>query len=117
MTTPNVIGYVTEFQEDRPVVHDEKSDTLVPGEITLRFKLKLKNTLGKEMIVWASPENPWDSPSKKAISDFFSSEMTGATVITSNRSIEDLARQIEADLKGEKDAHDKAIDLLMKRTV
>lgn len=46
MSTPNVVGFVTEFVEDRDADNNPR----------LRFKLKLKNTLGEERIVWAVPE-------------------------------------------------------------
>jgi hypothetical protein len=48
MPTPNVVGYVTEFVEDRDADNNPR----------LRFKLKLKNTLGEERVVWAVPEEP-----------------------------------------------------------
>jgi hypothetical protein len=50
MSNPNVIGYVVETVEDRGA----------DGNPKLRFKLKVRNTLGEERIVWAVPEEQGD---------------------------------------------------------
>jgi hypothetical protein len=50
MPAPNVIGYVTEVVEDR--------DT--NNQPTLRFKLRIRNTLGQERVLWAIPEELGD---------------------------------------------------------
>jgi hypothetical protein len=99
MKTPNNIGFVTEVQEDRQV----------GGAPHLRFKLRLRNTLGLETTVMAVLEN---SSKAKEIADFFQSEIATAPVVISNRTIEELANQLDADLSGAKDAHDNAVDAL-----
>jgi hypothetical protein len=50
MPTPNVIGYVTEVVEERDA----------NNQPTLRFKLRIRNTLGQERIVWSIPEHMGD---------------------------------------------------------
>jgi hypothetical protein len=52
MASPNVIGYVLEVVEDRDLNNR-------PG---LRFRLRIKNTLGQERILWAQPEELGDLP-------------------------------------------------------
>lgn len=70
MPVPNNVGYVTEVNEERPIVHDKENGKLVPGDIQYRFKLKLRNTLGKERVVVAVLA---DAEEVSALGDFFSS--------------------------------------------
>ncbi len=67
-SSPNVLGYVTSYIEDRPVVDG------VPGSTQVVLKLRLKNTIGqvREVLV----------PGPADLSDFFSAE----------RSREDMAQ-------------------------
>lgn len=58
MRTPNNVGYVSECLEERPLVRDEETGKDFPGEVQVRFKLKLRNTHGKELIVFARLEDP-----------------------------------------------------------
>lgn len=73
MNNPNVLGYVTEVEENRDVkpVYDELEPTkvveLIPGETKVRLKLKLVNTLGRVREVWV--DGPPD------IVDFYSSDL------------------------------------------
>lgn len=57
MSIPNNVGFVAECLEERPLVRDETGKDL-PGEFQVRFKLKLRNTRGKELIVYARLEDP-----------------------------------------------------------
>lgn len=62
MESPNVVGYVTEFVGDRDA----------SGDLKVRFKLKLKNTLGEYMVVWADLDGGSKSP--EDVSRFYGSE-------------------------------------------
>jgi hypothetical protein len=72
MSTPNVIGYVTELVENRPF--ETRRDAsgriveLIPGETQVLLKLRLKNTVGeiREILV----------PGPSDLSEFFSAGHT-----------------------------------------
>lgn len=110
MSMPNNVGYIAECQEDRALVRDEETNSLVPGDTALRFKLKLRNTFGHELIVWAVLEDA--SLSNVAEVGQFYSEGGPAFVRVGNNTIDELIGQLKADLSGEKDAHDLAVDHL-----
>jgi len=108
MSIPNNVGYVAECQEDRVLVRE--GEVLVPGDTALRFKLKLRNTFGHELIVWAVLEDA--SPDNVSEVGQFYSEGGPTFLRVGNNTIEELAGQLTADLSGEKDAHDLAVDQL-----
>jgi hypothetical protein len=105
MRIPNNVGYVAECLEERPLVLDEETSTLVPGEIQVRFKLKLRNTLGKELIVFARLEDP---SLRGEINDFLNPK----TMVFSSNTVPELAEQLVNDLSKAKDFHDKIVDNL-----
>lgn len=97
MPTPNVIGYVTEFIEERPITPRRDAEgkilELIPGEVQVSLKLRLKNTSGqtREILV----QGPSD------LSAFFSPE---------TKTVGQLVEQLANDLAGKKDYHDKVVD-------
>lgn len=66
MNIPNVVGFVTEFVEDRKALLDESGETYL-GPTEIKLKLRLRNTLGVERVVWV--EGPSD------LADFFNSDL------------------------------------------
>lgn len=66
MISPNILGHVVELAENREITKNKEGE-LVPGPMRTSLRLKLKNTLGKELSVWV------DAPSE--VNDFFSAEI------------------------------------------
>lgn len=93
MVVPNNVGYVAECQEDRPLVHDEETNRLVPGDTVLRFKLKLRNTFGQELIVWAVLEDS-SSSNVAEVGQFYS---TGGPAYVKVGTAKELADQLKDD--------------------
>jgi hypothetical protein len=99
MPMPNNVGYVSECLEDRPLVPDE-SGKQIPGEPQVRFKLKLRNTLGKEMIVWALLE---DQNLRAEINDFLNPKTK--TIFGNDPEEESVVDKLEAEVKKRIDAY------------
>lgn len=107
MRMPNNVGYVAECLEERPLVRDETGKE-VPGDVQVRFKLKLRNTLGKELVVFALLE---DQTLREEVDTFLNPK----TMVFANNTTEELANQLTADLAGEKDPHDLVVDRVESR--
>ncbi len=105
MRMPNNVGYVAECLEERPLVLDKETGKQIPGEFQVRFKLKLRNTHGQELVVWAVLEDP---TFKEEVDGFLNPVPKAYSRVA--RTVEELAEQLDADLNGPKDFHDKVVD-------